>query len=140
MSPLARERIRYHAMYLIFALVVLTLAACLSINAQDQVVIPAVNLQLPGACMSRQILGVDCPGCGLTRGFISLMHGGWRQAWHYNPGVYFIFFMVVAQVPYRVIQVRRAQLGIPEKSHFTVLWVFVFGMLFVLFGQWILRM
>ncbi len=35
---------------------------------------------LPQVCMSRQIFQVDCPGCGLTRSVVHLVHGRWAES------------------------------------------------------------
>ena len=134
------ERIRYHGTYLFLALTVLGLALFLRIGPQDQVVIPGLDLRLPETCAYRQLIGVGCPGCGMTRGFISLMRGRWQQAWAYNPGVYLLFFLVVAQIPYRTIQIRRARLGYPEWRHPKLTATIVCGLVFGLIGQWLVRL
>jgi hypothetical protein len=136
----ASERIRYHATYLLLVICLLALASLLAINAQDHVVIPVLNLQLPETCASRQIFGFTCPGCGLTRGFIALMHGQWQQAWHYNPGVYLILFLVLTQIPYRGIQIRNAYFGAPEMKHPRVWEGVIMATVAVLFCQWLIRL
>ena len=136
----AGERIRYHSTYLLLAICVLGLARLLTVNGQDRVVIPVLNLQLPETCASRQIIGYPCPGCGLTRAFIALLHGQWRQAWHYNPGVYVVVFMVILQIPYRAIQIRRAQLGGSEIRYPSAGGVLILATVFLLVCQWLLRL
>jgi hypothetical protein len=36
-------------------------------------------------CAARQRLGVPCPTCGLTRGFVLTVHGRIREAWRLSP-------------------------------------------------------
>ena len=36
-------------------------------------------------CPSRVLFGVFCPGCGLTRGTLSLMQGDWANMWRFHP-------------------------------------------------------
>jgi RsiW-degrading membrane proteinase PrsW (M82 family) len=136
----ARQRIRYHATYLLLAICVLGLAKLLTVDAQDHVVIPVLNLQLPETCASRQIIGYPCPGCGLTRGFIALLHGQWRQAWHYNPGVYSVLLLVIIQIPYRVVKIRCAQLGVSEKQFSRAGELLILATVFLLLCQWLLRL
>ncbi len=39
-------------------------------------------------CPSRRFLGINCPGCGLTRATERLIHGQWEQAWQLNKLAY----------------------------------------------------
>ena len=39
----------------------------------------------PTLCIWRILLGVPCPGCGLTRGVCFLVHGKWAEAIRFNP-------------------------------------------------------
>ncbi len=46
----------------------------------------------PVICPSRHFLGLECPGCGLTRATQHFLHGEWEVALDYNP-------LVVVVVP-----------------------------------------
>ena len=39
----------------------------------------------PTLCIWKKLLGIRCPGCGLTRGVCFLMHGLWAEAIRFNP-------------------------------------------------------
>jgi hypothetical protein len=39
---------------------------------------------VPGACWFQSLTGLDCPFCGLSRGFICAAHFRFREAWRYN--------------------------------------------------------
>jgi hypothetical protein len=39
----------------------------------------------PSLCIWKNLLGVPCPGCGLTRGVCFLVHGQWAEAVRFNP-------------------------------------------------------
>jgi hypothetical protein len=90
---------------------VLLAAATLEVRLGEQVVIPGLNFALPETCLSRQLLGLDCPGCGLTRSFICLAHGQFRRAWQFNPTGVILFGFVAAQIPYRLLQIWRVSSG-----------------------------
>lgn len=37
------------------------------------------------SCLFRKFTGLDCPGCGMTRGTIALLHGRFMEAFAFNP-------------------------------------------------------
>lgn len=39
----------------------------------------------PIPCVYTTLLGMHCPGCGMTRAVSCAVHGRFRDAWHYNP-------------------------------------------------------
>jgi Protein of unknown function (DUF2752) len=39
----------------------------------------------PTLCIWKKLLGIPCPGCGLTRGVCLLVHGRWVEAVSFNP-------------------------------------------------------
>jgi len=47
-------------------------------DPSEQVTVGAVSL--PEMCIMKQATGLPCPGCGLTRSWISLMHGQWSDS------------------------------------------------------------
>jgi hypothetical protein len=65
----------------------------------------------------KRVTGLDCPGCGLTRCFISLAHGDAASAWNFNPAGVLLFGMLVAQIPYRLAQIWRVKNGRGEWRH-----------------------
>jgi len=74
----------------------------------------------PVVCPHRRVTGLMCPGCGLSRSFVSLSHGDVSGAFHFHlfgPLVYVIFVasLVWAVVPERL---RVA----PDHVGFTWIW------------------
>jgi hypothetical protein len=51
-------------------------------------------------CVSHQLLGIHCPGCGLTRAAHSLLNGHLAQAFAYNP-------LLVLLSPYLLLALVR---------------------------------
>jgi len=39
---------------------------------------------LPTVCLFRNLFGIECLGCGMTRALWSALHGDWTQALAYN--------------------------------------------------------
>src|SRR5438067_13160115 len=62
----------FHLILLALSTAVLVLAAVLSVRSGTQVLLPMIDLPLPELCTMRRLTGLNCPGCGLTRSFISL--------------------------------------------------------------------
>ncbi|WP_339628911.1 DUF2752 domain-containing protein [uncultured Maribacter sp.] len=44
------------------------------------------NFMLP--CLTKQIIGIDCPGCGLQRSALFLLKGEFWNAFHMYPAIY----------------------------------------------------
>jgi hypothetical protein len=102
-----------------------------------EVVVPLLEIPLPASCAFRGLTGIPCPGCGLTRSFVSLAHGQWRAAWSYNPAGWFFFAIVLFQLPYRACQMIRIGRGRQplqvRRAGQCVAW----GLLLVLLLQWL---
>lgn len=46
-------------------------------------------------CMSKQFLGMDCPGCGIQRSISHLLHGELVEAFLMYPGIFPLLFLFV---------------------------------------------
>lgn len=93
------------------------LAATLFLNLRGKgVALPVIGM-LPDICMWQRCLGIDCPGCGLTRCFVAIAHGQLSKAWHFNPAGFLIFAVLLYQLPFRAVQIWRIGHGRPEYHH-----------------------
>ena len=131
---------RYHRLLLALSLAVLCASFLLPApGSRGEVRLPFLEAPLPTLCMLKREYGIDCPGCGLTRCFLSMGHAQVVSAWAYHPTGVLLFAALVAQIPYRLVQIRRLRRGRPELTHWTLrplLWLLVAAIL----GQWTLRM
>jgi hypothetical protein len=129
----------YHSILLTMCSGVIVLAFVLSIRGQTQVLVPLFGGPLPELCTFRRFTGLGCPGCGMTRCFISLAHGDLRAAWAYNPSGFLMFALFAFQIPYRIVQLVRIRRGLPE-LRLNRLTQWSLGIIAVaMFGQWLLR-
>ncbi len=64
---------------------------------------------LPQSCASRSLLGLRCPGCGLTRSIIHLAEGDWRASWRSHRLGGLMAAVLIFQVPYRLLALRRPE-------------------------------
>jgi hypothetical protein len=129
-----------HLVFLCISSVVVLLAATMSIEG-SQVCLPGLRgAAVPELCYFRRTLGIDCPGCGLTRSFIALAHGNLARAWHYNPAGILLFPFLAFQIPYQAAQLWRLQVG-RRPWNIGAVGYGVFGASFlVMLVQWLLKM
>ena len=137
--PERSARIRYHAVVLISATLIIFLSGWLQLKSTQEIEFPLWGT-LPGICVWKNISGIECPGCGLSRCFVEIGHGHWRNAWHHNPAGFLIFGLVVYQLPYRGLQLWRLRGDNSDASHqlFYVnltVWVVVTALI----AQWIAK-
>jgi hypothetical protein len=57
------------------------------------------TVKIPSVCIFKNVTSLPCPSCGSTRSLISLMTGGFREAFYLNPFGYIIFiFLTIAPI------------------------------------------
>ena len=127
-----------HAWVLVICIGIIVLAFLLRIDSGEFVVVPWLNLALPQTCMFRNMTSLNCPGCGLTRSFISLADGHWYQAWQFNPVGWMIFILVVVQIPFRMVQLVRLRSGREALVFPGALWL-TWSLMILLIAQWLVR-
>jgi hypothetical protein len=140
-SPRVDPRLRnlsYHRILLGLSSAVLAASFLLQLPSDSPVELPIVGVRLPSLCVWRNSLGVDCPGCGLTRSFICLAHGRPAEAWYFNPAGLLFFAVIVVQIPYRGLQLWRLARGREEWTHRMLNWT-IWIVAAAIFAQWLIR-
>jgi hypothetical protein len=127
-----------HGVFLTMAAGVLALAFFLEAPGGELVVIPLLDQPLPGVCTFKRLAGIGCPGCGLTRCFISVAHGDMAAAWAYNPAGVFLFAATAFQIPFRWLQIGRLRRGLPPVRSQILNWC-LWALMAALLVQWIGR-
>jgi len=88
---------------LLIAILLPILARILVLDENQQVLLPiSQHTPLPNVCQFKNIFGIDCPSCGLTRSFILWMHGDYLAAWKLHRLSIFILVFLIIQIPYRL--------------------------------------
>jgi len=131
-APVARRR---HWEVLVVSAAVLLAAPLLEVRAAGRVGprgIPGVVA--PETCLSRQIFGFNCPGCGLTRSFIHLAHGDLAASVRSNRVGWLLMALVAVQIPYRIYALSRPGRKILPAGVSTAIGAAVIAMLF---GNWV---
>ena len=142
-APVAGPRLRpdplFHRTILLLCSAIVVLAMVLSVQSGTRVVLPVVGAPLPELCMMKRWTGAGCPGCGMTRCFISLGHGDLAAAWSYNPAGLWFFAIVLFQIPYRAAQLWRIRRGLPELRTGWLAQIALGFLAVAMVGQWLLK-
>jgi hypothetical protein len=91
-------------------------------------------------CPAKNLFGVPCPGCGLTRATAALLGGDWSAAFALHP----LFPVIVPLVAWTVLRTVLVSAGLIPSHSFDPIaklprWFWLaFGVL--LFGVWALRL
>jgi uncharacterized protein DUF2752 len=134
---LARRR---HLDMLLFAAVAVVLAFAVRVRADQRVELHWLpDYPAPEMCAWRTWTGLDCPACGLTRGFIRLAEGDCSAALALNRTSLLLAVAVLLQFPYRLLVLCGSSFGrrLSESP-----WPNAFGWLLIaaLIGNWLLRL
>lgn len=125
-----------HVTMLGVATLILLLAALLQVR-EDQLVEFrfAPGHPFPEVCTMKRVLHADCPGCGLTRSFVHLMHGDVSSSQHVHPFGWMLFLLTLAQFPYRLWAMRS-----PHRAPFghLVPWTPLLGIMVLVWSRWLL--
>ncbi len=141
-AEVIKRRLRHHWTMLAIYLAVVVLSCSLRARP-DQLVefrwLP--GHPLPETCMSRAVFHIECPGCGLTRSFISLAQGDWLSAWGFNRTGWLLAGAVLIQFPYRLRQISHLKhSGLPEVGSPTLTNLFSWMLIIALIGNWLLKL
>ena len=139
-KPPRKVHVSYQWFMLLGSVAVLAAAALLRLEPGGKVEMPGAG-RLPALCMWKQAVGINCPGCGLTRAFVAIAHGQWTAAWQFNGASPFIFALVAYQIPFRAVQIWRLRCGKREYAHSPMLIALLaWGAVAALLAQWAWRM
>lgn len=100
---------RRHREMLVVSVLVVVLSFVLRVRPDERVQVGAASwLTLPPTCASNELFHVRCPGCGLTRSFLCVARGDCAASWRYHRVGWLLALVVVLQLPYRLLALRRA--------------------------------
>lgn len=135
-----RPRATHHVVLLVFCSMAIVGAFVLGINRTDHIATPWLGVQMPSVCQFRNVTGLDCPGCGLTRAFVSIAHGRITEAIGYNGASLLVFAFVMLQIPYRITQIWRIRTGREELHWPRTTNVVLIVVAAAMFAQWGLKL
>jgi hypothetical protein len=122
---IANRLLNRHLPWLLLGIAVPLMAALLVVIDGEHVgffFLP--DYPFPTLCTARSLLGVDCPGCSLTRSVIHLVHGRIVQSLAMHHLGWFIFLLIVLQAPLRIWCLFRGELNLLNlRATQTLLWI-----------------
>jgi hypothetical protein len=106
------ELLDRHWTMLVLSVGVLIAAFLLRINDGGRVGASWLPFEsLPPMCGSRALLGIECPGCGLTRSFVALASGDVAGSFRFHRLGWLMFLATASQIPYRIVRLRQLREG-----------------------------
>lgn len=130
------DQVRTHLPWLLIGLAVPLLAAVLVVDGERVAFFFLPNAPLPAVCLSRGMLGLDCPACGLTRSVVHLVHGRPAESLAMHRLGWLALLLVAGQVPFRAWSLAAGRNG-PRRARRAegLLWAGLAG-LFILNWIW----
>lgn len=107
---LSPPRYKRHRFMLIVACAIVASAVVFRVPSNDRVELAGMaGLPMPSLCMSKSLLGIDCPGCGLTRSLLCFFQGQFARSLALHSLGWVIAVAVLLQFPYRILALVRKQ-------------------------------
>lgn len=70
--------------------------------------IPLMNDNTLIPCLNKQLLGMECPGCGLQRSVLLLFEGEFSAAFMMYPAIYPLILLILFLLADQFIKIRYA--------------------------------
>jgi len=71
-------------------------------------------------CFYKQISGIDCPGCGMQRSFIDLLHGDFIASFKMYPALLPVLFTLGLTVAHLYFKFKNGAIFIKYSFIFTI--------------------
>lgn len=95
----------FRILVLLAATIAISMSFVMTVKDGQEVYIPFTIEPVPEVCGIRGILGVDCPGCGMSRAFISISNWEIDKALAYNSASLLVYVFVAVQIPWHAAQI-----------------------------------
>lgn len=122
-DPSAGHDRRTHITFLSIMIICTTLPFFLRLPSSGSAKLSFLGLELPSACPTYSFFGFECPGCGLTRSFVSLAHGRFLESIGYHRLGLLLYVFCLSQVVFRIYALRRLRRPLPERLLAVQTWI-----------------
>ena len=138
-DSLYRTNLILHGVFGSIALAIIVMSFLMQCDGGSRVYLPGMTTPMPETCSTKMMLGMNCPGCGLTRGFIAISDGDPARAWYFNPASWAVYAFVAIQIPWHAWQASRVMRGSgPVESNWFYLAPVLVGI--AILAQWLWRL
>jgi len=127
-----------HGLFFLLSSIVILASFVLKSDGLAGVYFPGKQLAIPKTCTSKIVLGIDCPGCGLTRAFIAISHGRMEHAWQLNRASFLMYAFVWGQIPWHGMQLLRLSRGRAPIFWPAIYWLPI-GLVVLMALNWLLK-
>lgn len=107
LNQVYKPELVFRASVLLVAVAAIFLSFVMTIEDNQEVYLPFTSRPMPEVCGSRILLGVDCPGCGMSRAFISISSLEIGKALTFNSASLIVYLFVAIQIPWQAMQIFR---------------------------------
>ncbi|WP_413512695.1 DUF2752 domain-containing protein [Myroides odoratus] len=94
------------------------------------------NFPVVVTCTIKEYTGLDCPGCGGQRAVASLLHGKFKEAFYYNPLIYFylgvFIYIYVLFVETYGLKNKEFMRKLGFSKRFPLFFILVIGLFFII--------
>ncbi|MFQ3648945.1 MAG: DUF2752 domain-containing protein [Gemmataceae bacterium] len=106
----------WHLQMLILCALALAAAPLLQVQGRDKVSLRGWSAaELPPLCGSQIFFGISCPGCGLTRSWVSLAHGEVSRSLDHHRLGWLLMLLALLQIPYRLHALYTGKPLLPDR-------------------------
>jgi hypothetical protein len=128
------------------AVILLQLALVRLLATADVNHVSLLGHELHWGCWFKQLFGIPCPACGMTRSVILTLHGQLKPAFQMNAagpvGVLGLILFSVMMLFLMVRQQSRTGQGLQTIERQLKLWAPIYGgmLVMILFAHWIIKL
>ena len=88
---------------------------------------------VPVTCLFKQVTGIYCPACGMTRAFITLLEGNILKSLYYNPTVIYILgYVSIYMIINTICKMFSKEMIIKYSNFYLYLGIFIMMLNFII--------
>lgn len=97
----------FRVLVMLMAITAISMSFVMTVEGDQKVYLPFSTEPLPEVCGSRSVFGANCPGCGMSRAFISISHLEIGRALAFNSASLIVYLFVAIQIPWHAMQIFK---------------------------------